>query len=97
MFVRVTLLWLPPENFQPFLKTGIISDSDQSERIVFDSHILINTSVNLTKITLPPSCVPQDLFRLVLLLFLVPGDLRLSRLLQLLKGQYRCCIQDPTA
>ncbi|CAH8661545.1 unnamed protein product [Heterobilharzia americana] len=32
----------------------MMSDLDQSEGIVFDSHILANTSVSLTKRTLPP-------------------------------------------
>ncbi|CAH8652676.1 unnamed protein product [Heterobilharzia americana] len=55
MFVRLIPLWLSQEEFSPFLKTGIISDSNQSEGIIFDSHILANTSVNLTNSTLPPS------------------------------------------
>ncbi|CAH8465546.1 unnamed protein product [Heterobilharzia americana] len=55
MFVRLIPLWCSQEDFSPFLNTGIISDSHHSERIVFDSHILVSTSVNLTKSTLLPS------------------------------------------
>ncbi|CAH8619690.1 unnamed protein product [Heterobilharzia americana] len=47
--------WLSHRDFSPFLKTGIISDGDQSDGILFGSHILVNTSVNLTWNTLPPS------------------------------------------
>ncbi|CAH8651438.1 unnamed protein product [Heterobilharzia americana] len=55
MFVRLILPWVSQEDFSPFLKIEIISDVDQSEGIIFDSHILFNTSVSLTKSTLPPS------------------------------------------
>ncbi|CAH8553082.1 unnamed protein product [Heterobilharzia americana] len=65
MFVRLIPVWLSQEDFSPFLKTGIISDLDQSEGIVFDSYILVNTSVNLTESTPPTSLytsrvIPSD-------------------------------------